>query len=61
MTEFKPCPFCGGKAMIDVKQVGSTEYKRVRCTNCSALVGSLWYTRIQDAKRAWNRRYNNDH
>lgn len=55
MVELKPCPFCGGEAIID--DCGEHRYF-VRCTKCSINQDKL-FTQKCDAARAWNRRANN--
>lgn len=54
MSELKPCPFCGGEANIDF--LGGFNVYRVRCTKCPCDMGRYWYSRKDDAKKAWNRR-----
>ena len=50
------CPFCGGEAKIEKYE----EYSYiVRCTKCPCDIGRQWYSRKQDAKKAWNRRADN--
>ena len=48
--------FSGGKAKIEKYE----EYSYiVRCTKCPCDIGRQWYSRKQDAKKAWNRRAEN--
>lgn len=47
----KPCPFCGGEAILD--ETNENEVF-VGCCNCYALTGLYCYK--QDAIDAWNRR-----
>ena len=60
MAELKPCPFCGGEAVISVDPdaVEDTQGRRwaynAVCIRCCATSG-LTYT-SQKAKEAWNRR-----
>ena len=59
--ELKPCPFCGGKAIIS----SSTQDNRffARCTRCAASIGVILYNGWrptfngrEDAADAWNNR-----
>ena len=60
MNDLKPCPFCGGEAVISVDPdaVEDTQGRRwaynAVCIRCCATSG-LTYT-PQNAKEAWNRR-----
>lgn len=56
MNELKTCPFCGGEAKIEKCE----EYYIVRCTKCPCDMGRKWYSRKKEAKKAWNRRVNNE-
>lgn len=55
MGELKPCPFCGGKALL------YKNYSAVECNNCSAKVPNIpqypedGYTKAE-AIKAWNAR-----
>lgn len=60
MIDLKPCPFCGGEAMI----VEHTFYELnptygIYCKNCEAKTRQFYKTE-EDAAEAWNRRANND-
>lgn len=61
MTELKPCPFCGGEAILSKK--GS--YYSIECDKCGCgtkLCGSYMYSNEKNRKEAakrWNRRVNN--
>lgn len=63
MSDLKPCPFCGGEAVISVDPdaVDDTQGRRwaynAVCIRCCATSG-LTYT-PQKAKEAWNRRADN--
>ena len=63
MADLKPCPFCGGEAVISVDPdaVEDTQGRRwaynAVCIRCCATSG-LTYT-PQNAKEAWNRRTEN--
>ena len=59
MAELKPCPFCGGKAVLEHEHAGAG-YSYIRCTECR--VKGLTFIRKferssdQEAIEAWNRR-----
>lgn len=48
--EVKPCPFCGGKAVVRILQ----RSRYVECKSCYALSGC--YADIDKAIEVWNRR-----
>lgn len=49
----RPCPFCAAQAQAVVDD--ETEEKfLIQCTDCKATTGE--FERLEDAKRAWNRR-----
>lgn len=54
--ELKPCPFCGGEAIID--DCGDHRYF-VRCTKCSINQDKLFAQKC-DAARVWNRRMSDE-
>ena len=51
--KLKPCPFCGGKAMIN----GIT-LVYIKCTKCG--VETVGYREEDEAITAWNRRAKDD-
>jgi len=53
MEELKPCPFCGGKAVILKENMYS-----VRCNSC--FIGTDFCFTEQEAITAWNRRTTNE-
>lgn len=71
MTELKPCPFCGGKAMfLDMDDSGDP-FVIVLCGKCGIRTQKFYYyeelndiSRLDLAKtrasEKWNRRTNND-
>lgn len=60
--ELKPCPFCGGKAIIMQDNEGffwigcNDEYMCIGNINHGAMI----FTTEQTAAKAWNRRANNE-
>ena len=54
-TELKPCPFCGGDAR---QYEGQTRYHGVACRKCTCNI--YGYASRGAAKRAWNRRADNE-
>lgn len=71
MTELKPCPFCGGEAVLckDFRPDGNCHYDVafVKCQSCgcatAAFITDGYYgvkTSVQDAINAWNRRPRDD-
>lgn len=54
-TELKPCPFCGGKAMMIVLPYARKRF--VKCENQCCEQNAIYSTR-EEAIKAWNRRAN---
>lgn len=54
-NELKPCPFCGGEAR---HYEGKTFCHGVCCKKCNAKI--YGYATEASAKRAWNRRVDNE-
>lgn len=54
MTELKPCPFCGGKAVYKKLQLGGSV---IECIYCNIFVGEVFG---DDVVKAWNRRVNGE-
>lgn len=48
VSKIKPCPFCGGKPIVDKNQ------NSVYCADCH--MGTPWTDSIEDAIKTWNRR-----
>lgn len=59
MTDkLKPCPCCGGDAVIEIN--ASTSF-RISCRNIySCGVLQHWFDTLDEAIEAWNRRVDND-
>lgn len=51
--KLKPCPFCGGKAIIEKSNVEYPNYF-ARCTTCR--VQTMWYADKEKLVAAWNNR-----
>lgn len=60
MSNLKPCPFCGGEAILE-DCGGCMNCGRffVRCTKCEIAQDYLWATK-QTAIWRWNRRVNDE-
>ena len=52
--ELKPCPFCGGKAMLK----GSEFCWWIECSGCE--FGTPAFLKKEEVIEAWNRRTNDD-
>ena len=52
MSEFRPCPFCGGDH-ITFNQSAELRSCEIYCKQCR---GSMWYGTLEGAKELWNRR-----
>lgn len=64
-NEMKPCPFCGGKAKLNIQKVtGGYDYAYVICTGCRISTmqyeASAEYCAKDKAIEDWNRRADND-
>ena len=63
MIELKPCPFCGGEAIIRRTSVsnwlGEPRDFTVVCRECDASVRKF-YPKEKEAIEAWNRRADNE-
>lgn len=66
MEELKPCPFCGGEAVLKKEYSLFTPYANViiLCSECGAtingVVASENYCANDKAIEAWNRRYTDE-
>lgn len=62
IIDYKPCPFCGGKAKIMVVQelrIGGDEGYVIQCENCymnTASINGTYSFSSEDAIELWNRR-----
>ncbi|MDO4301662.1 MAG: Lar family restriction alleviation protein [Clostridia bacterium] len=60
--KLKPCPFCGGEAvLVNINVSGINDVPNpfeIHCKNCKSC--SDWFTTEQKAVSAWNRRTNNE-
>lgn len=60
MDELKPCPFCGGEAVVTKHHNRFTEWYLCSCKKCHiSQTGSEYGFRFE-AVEAWNRRADND-
>lgn len=55
-TELKPCPFCGGKALLVTKRAEDSTFYGVMCYATGCCVISATYPTEEMAIEAWNRR-----
>ena len=55
MTELKPCPFCGGFAVVQALYGGAY----IECGTCGC--STQRFIEIDDAIKAWNNRPNPSH
>lgn len=67
MIELKPCPFCGGKPIIDSHETSEIRPNAVRliCTVCG--IQTKWYKAdvdycaLEELKKDWNKRWSKKH
>ena len=63
MDKLKPCPFCGGKAVVKVVSTDGIAlmpkvvWHRIGCRDCGARIEKY---DVIEAIEAWNRRANDD-
>ena len=56
MKEIKNCPFCGGRAALDIHRFGALgDTFGIRCQECQAQTRGF-YNDADEAADAWNRR-----
>ena len=62
MTELKPCPFCGGTAIMRENKNSFVPRYYVRCgnDNCSVIVTTCNRGTAEEAAEVWNRRVDNE-
>ena len=63
MSELKPCPFCGGGAVVvQTRYRHGEEYFFVKCNNkdCPVIPETYENTEMKDAIEAWNGRAENE-
>lgn len=51
MEELKPCPFCGGEAIMQAPNM-----HRVTCISCRDCMASSKWGKIEEIISMWNRR-----
>ena len=63
MERLKPCPFCGGEAIVEkAKSKPYFERRlpyRVKCKWCHCALAYQFFETENDAIKAWNRRADN--
>lgn len=61
-TKLKPCPFCGGEAVLESYNARKGFEACIQCNGCTAYVPTITYDTeeeaIEKAIKAWNRRVN---
>ena len=60
MNELKPCPFCGGEALVEEFPARKGFEASISCCNCPTSMVSITYDTQEEATKsiaeAWNRR-----
>ena len=60
MAELKPCPFCGGKALLEEFTVRKGFESCIVCSGCLVTMLTITYDTEEEAREAviedWNRR-----
>lgn len=56
MVELKPCPFCGGKAMMWLSKHDGKFGRVIECNKCHIRVSFPWASIDAQAIDDWNRR-----
>jgi len=61
MDRLKPCPFCGGEAILTRETKGGKDGSLIRYTKCGTkgcwFEKAFGYSSDERAAEAWNRRY----
>jgi len=64
MTKLKPCPFCGGEALLEPYRARKGYEASIQCNQCLCSMSTITYdeeeTAIEDVVKAWNRRVNEE-
>lgn len=58
--ELKPCPFCGGEAILKEHYNSYTDWWLVSCSECGVSQTGHANEFSYEAKEAWNRRENDE-
>lgn len=62
MDKLKPCPFCGGEALLEPYRARKGYEASIQCNQCLCSMSTITYdkeeTAIEDVVKAWNRRVN---
>ena len=60
MKELKPCPFCGGEALLEPYEARKGYEASIQCNSCLGRMISITYddekTAVKKVIEAWNRR-----
>lgn len=63
MSELKPCPFCGGEAVLKILSTDGIAmmpkimWHKVMCKKCEAIIACTY---AEEAIEKWNRRVNDE-
>ena len=59
-TELLPCPFCGNRAKIRYKTIGSNNAAYILCSGCKikteSIIEDTDYCAVDEAIKLWNKR-----
>nr|DAM36721.1 MAG TPA: restriction alleviation protein [Caudoviricetes sp.] len=67
--KLKPCPFCGGEAMLTTNLYAGIVYIQCKCCTAmagrkrkivSSMIGKEYFVNKEEAIEAWNRRVNDE-
>ena len=59
-TDLKPCPFCGGEAIVTFDKHGKWFYIECGNDDCPLIVQGMWHLDMNGAAEEWNRRATNE-